>query len=153
MNLLQFPQYPFKLRGEAGAEEMWDEIRRKWVVCTPEEWVRQHCIRFMVEACGYPPGLLAVEKGLKVNGLSRRTDVVVYSRQQQPILIVECKAPEVALSQATFDQVARYNLTLRVPYLLITNGLSHYCCKVDFESNSYSFLREIPRYEELVNSE
>jgi hypothetical protein len=149
VNLLQFPQYPFKLRGTAGSEEIWDEVRRKWVVCTPEEWVRQHCVRYLIEELGYPPGLLSVEKGLKVNGLSRRTDVVVYSRKQEPLLIVECKAPEVALSQSTFDQVARYNLTLRVPYLLITNGVNHYCCKINLEEGSYSFLKEIPRYHEL----
>jgi hypothetical protein len=149
VNLLQFPQYPFKLRGNTGSEEIWDEVRRKWVVCTPEEWVRQHCVRYLIEELGYPPGLLSVEKGLKVNGLSRRTDVVVYSRKQEPLLIVECKAPEVALSQSTFDQVARYNLTLRVPYLLITNGLNHYCCRVDFASNSYSFLQSIPHYTDI----
>jgi hypothetical protein len=149
VNLLHFPQYPFKLRGNAGSEEVWDEVRRKWVVCTPEEWVRQHLLRYLMEEKGYPKGLLSVEKGLKVNGLSRRTDVAVYSRQQEPLLLAECKAPEVTLSQATFDQVSRYNLTLRVPYLLITNGLQHYCCKINLEEGSYSFLKEIPRYEEL----
>jgi hypothetical protein len=142
--VLNFPEYLFKLRRFGEVEEIWDEIRRRWVVLTPEEWVRQHAVRYLREQKGYPAGRIAVERGLKVNGMQRRTDAVVYDAHGQPHMIVECKAPNVAISQSTFDQIARYNLTLRVPYLYVTNGHEHFCCRIDFGTSGYDFLSEVP---------
>jgi hypothetical protein len=98
-------------------------LRKKWLVLTPEEWVRQHAVQYLIQQKGYSSGLIHLEKGLKVNGLSKRADIVCYNRKMEPQLLVECKAPEIKLSQATFDQAARYNMTLRVPLLMITNGI------------------------------
>jgi hypothetical protein len=119
-------------------------LRKKWLVLTPEEWVRQHAVQYLIQQKGYSSGLIHLEKGLKVNGLSKRADIVCYNRKMEPQLLVECKAPEIKLSQATFDQAARYNMTLRVPLLMITNGIEIYCAAIDFENSSYRFLEEVP---------
>lgn len=142
--MLNFPEYLFKRRKLGSQEEIWDDVRRKWVVLTPEEWVRQHTVRYLQQEKGYPAGRMAIERGLKVNGMQRRTDIVVYDSMGAPKMVVECKAPTVAISQSTFDQIARYNLTLRVPILYVTNGLSHFCCRIDFVTSSYTFLAEVP---------
>lgn len=128
---------------------MWDIVRKRWVVLTPEELVRQHLIHYLHEDKGYPLSLMAVEKGLKVNGMNRRTDLVVFNNSLKALLIAECKAPEVKISGATFDQAARYNMTLQVPYLLITNGMEHFCCSVDMVEGKVNYLKSIPLYTEL----
>jgi hypothetical protein len=127
-----------------------DVYRKRYVRLTPEEEVRQRFARYLVEERGYPASLIMTEYALKVNKLSRRCDILVHKPAGQPVLLVECKAPEVGISQATFDQVARYNLAFRLSYLIVTNGLKHYCCRLDFERGKISFLDRIPAYQELI---
>jgi len=116
------------------------------VILTPEEWVRQNFLKYLVEEKKYPASLIAVEKEFKLNNLSKRSDAVIYNKQGTPILIVECKAPEVKIGQNVFDQIARYNMVLNVKLLVVTNGLQHFCCKLDAEKDTYCFLKEIPDY-------
>lgn len=115
---------------------------------TPEEWVRQHTLRWIVTAKLYPAGLIAVEKRITINGMERRFDAVVFDRESNPLIIVECKAPEVRITEEVFDQAARYNLNVNAAFMLITNGLTHYCCKMDHANQAYSFLKELPEYTE-----
>jgi len=129
-----------------------DVYRKRFVKLTPEEEVRQRFARYLVEEKGYPASLILTEYALKLNKLSRRCDILVHKPAGHPALLVECKAPEVSISQATFDQVARYNLAFRVSYLIVTNGLKHYCCLIDFETEEIRFLSEIPAYEALIVS-
>ncbi len=150
MQQLNFPLLKSQLRQKNNAAEVWDIVRKKWILLTPEEWVRQHLIQFLHTEKGFSLNLMAVEKSIKVNGMNRRYDLVIYDISAKPILLAECKAPEIKITQAVFDQVARYNLLLKVPYLLVTNGLEHFCCKIDFESSSYSFLQEIPNQSEII---
>ncbi len=137
------------IRNNNGRTEVFDPIRKKYVAFTPEEYVRQVLILYLMEEKGYPSGLLTVEAELSLNGMAKRTDVMVYDRNAQPLVIAECKAESVKLTQAVFDQLARYNLAFNVPYLIATNGIKHYCCKLDFANSGYSFLKEIPHYSEL----
>jgi type I site-specific restriction endonuclease len=143
---LNFPKYDFRLRENESRPEIFDEVRKKWVTLTPEEWVRQHVAKWLVEEKKYPAGLLAVEKSIQVNGLTKRCDIVASDRNGKPILIVECKAHDVEISQLVFDQTARYNMTLKVDLFLITNGLRHFCCNMDTDNNSYVFLKELPLF-------
>jgi type I site-specific restriction endonuclease len=147
---LNFPTYEFKLRIANKSKQIFDPIRRKWVANTPEEWIRQHMIQYLISEKQFPQSLIAVEMPITVNQTAKRCDIVLFNHDAKPIVIVECKAPNVALSQNTFDQAAVYNLTLLVDYLLITNGIDHYFCKVDFENKKYSFYEEIPLYETLL---
>ena len=135
-----------KLRDTATGKEVWDNIRKQWVVLTPEEFVRQQIILFLTEHKDYPTALIAVEKGIKLNGTQKRCDIIIYNHDGKAVMIIECKAPEVNISQDTFDQVARYNLTLQVPYLFVSNGHSGYCCKVDLESGGIVYLEEVPGF-------
>ena len=116
------------------------------MVLTPEEWVRQHFVQFLIEEKKYPVSLIALEKQLVVNNLKKRTDIVIYNKQGVPDIIVECKAPHIKISQDTFDQIARYNLKLKAKYLIVTNGIEHYFCRMDFENETYIFLNDIPKY-------
>ena len=127
-----------------------DIYRKRFVRLTPEEEVRQRFARYLVEEKGYPASLVMTEYSLKVNKQMRRCDILVHKPAGHPALLVECKAPEVKISQASFDQVARYNLAFRVRYLVVTNGLKHYCCQLDFETEKITFLNEIPSYESLL---
>ena len=149
---LIFPEYEFKILTSTLPEQslkIFDIIRKKYVSLTPEEWVRQHLLHFMVKERKFPQSLLSVEKKVLVNRLYRRTDLVVYSPELKPILLAECKAPSVPLSQIAFDQAARYNMSLGVNYFLITNGLKTLCSTIDHENRSYIFLKEIPFYDEI----
>ena len=148
---LNLPAYKFTFQEDNEKTKIFDDIRKKFLVLTPEEWVRQNIIRFLVEDRKFPKNLIAIEKGLKLNGLQKRTDVLVYSKEGTPILMIECKAPEIKIDQKVFDQIGRYNINFKLPYLLVTNGLEHYCAKIDFKNRSFSFLSEIPDYEELKN--
>ena len=132
-----------------GRPAIFDVIRRRYVALTPEEWVRQHFVHYLLEHKGYPSALLANEVQLTLNGMSRRCDTVLYRRDRTPRLIVEYKAPEVEITQRVFDQITRYNMVLRADYLVVSNGLQHYCCRLDYHRHSYSFLRDIPAYGEL----
>ena len=146
---LNLPPYTKKIVVRDGKKAIWDIIRRKYVALTPEEWVRQHFVHFLVEHKGYPVSLLANEVALTLNGTSRRCDTVLYNRSLSPRMIVEYKAPHIPINQKVFDQIGRYNLVFRVDYLIVSNGLSHYCCRMDYEHQSYVFLRDVPEYGEL----
>jgi hypothetical protein len=133
-----------------GREFIFDSLRKKFVRLTPEEWVRQNFVRFLVTEKKYSESLIAVEAGVKVNSNPQRADLIVYDRQAKPILVAEFKAPEVKISQATFDQIARYNMQLKVKYLIVSNGMEHYCCSINYIENSYSFLQGIPDFSEVL---
>ena len=144
---LNLPQYDSKISKKEGKLYIFDEFRKKYVALTPEEWVRQNFLMYLVTDKKYPRTLIAVEAGLKLYKRKKRTDAVVYNKQGEPLLIIECKASQVKINQDVFDQVVRYNLALKVNYLIVTNGLEHYCCLLDYKNNSYSFLNEIPEYD------
>jgi type I site-specific restriction endonuclease len=146
MQELNLPKYQFRFKEAAEKIHIFDAFRKKYVLLTPEEWVRQNFLQYLVTEKKYPLSLIAVEAGLKYNQMQKRADVLVYDKQGQPFLLVECKAPEVKISQDTFDQVARYNMIFKVNYLVVTNGLDHFCCKMDYSDNSYRFLAEIPAF-------
>jgi hypothetical protein len=141
---LNFPDFSFKVRDLGQSKQIFDSVRRRFVALTPEEWVRQNLIQFMVQVYNYPESLMAVEKIVKVNGLSQRADVVVYGRNGLPWLIAECKAPSVKISQDTFLQAARYNFSLNVSHLLLTNGHEHYCLKRSDEQ--FDFMESLPDF-------
>ena len=145
---LNLPFYNITLKEENGNHFIFDDIRKKYLRLTPEEWVRQNFVKYLIDEKKYPASLIVIEKGLKLNELTKRADVLIY-KDSYPILLVECKAPTVKINQNTFDQISRYNLTFKVPYLMVTNGMNHYCCQIDFENNSYHFLEEIPYFIEL----
>jgi len=147
---LDFPDgTPLAVREEGGRSFVLDRVRQRWVRLTPEEWVRQHLLRALVERLGYPVGLLAVERALAAAGGTRRADVVAYGRSRAPVLIAECKAPGVAIRQDVFDQVSRYNAVTQAAHLLVTNGRQHYCWTVDRAAHAYRFLGGIPAFAEL----
>lgn len=146
MQKLHFPQPDLRIRSITGDYEVWDVVRKKWVVLTPEEWVRQHLIHYMNKERGCSLSLMAVEKSLRYNGLIRRADLVVYNSSAQPLLLAECKAPEVAMNQQVFDQVAMYNRVIGVEYVLITNGLHTSCCRVPSNSEKMEWLPDIPSF-------
>ena len=147
MKQLQFPTYFFRFKNSENKVAIFDEIRKKFIIVTPEEWVRQHVVQFLLQDKKYPKSHINVEKLLKINGLIKRYDVVVYKPDGNISILVECKAPEVKISQSTFDQIARYNMTLKAEYLMVTNGLNHYFCKMDYENDKYDFLSELPKYQ------
>jgi hypothetical protein len=146
MQKLNLPQYPIKLKEEKGTKYIFDPIRKKYLVLQPEEWVRQNFIQYLIKDKGYSANLIAIEKGLKLNELQKRADIVVYDKNADPIVLIECKAPKVKINQAVFEQIARYNIVFKVPYLVVTNGLDHYCAKVNLKANSFEFLKELPDY-------
>lgn len=146
MQKLNFPVYSFRFKNSENKVSIFDEIRKKFILLTPEEWVRQHVIQFLLQDKRYPKSYINVEKLIKINDLSKRYDGVVFQPNGEIFLLIECKAPEVAISQQTFDQIARYNLVLKAKYLMVTNGLNHYFCQMDFENEKYIFLKELPEY-------
>jgi hypothetical protein len=143
---LNFPVYSFRFKNSENKVAIFDEIRKKFILLTPEEWVRQHTIQFLLNENQYPKSYINVEKLIKINDLSKRYDVVVFQPNGEIYLLIECKAPEVQITQQTFDQIARYNLVLKAKYLMVTNGLNHYFCQMDFENEKYIFLKELPEY-------
>ncbi len=149
MDLLQplnLPPHPFKLTEQNGQLYIFDLLRKKQLLLTPEEWVRQHFVQYLMQVKGYPKTLIKLEGGLKVNGMAKRSDIVIFNKLGQKALMVECKAPGVAITQKVFDQIALYNITHRIPLLAVSNGLQHYYCVIDFESSSYRFIEELPPY-------
>ena len=146
MQNLNFPNYSFRFKNSENKVSIFDEIRKKFILLTPEEWVRQHVVQFLLQDKKYPKSYINVEKLIKINDLSKRYDVVVFQPNGEIFLLIECKAPEVPISQQTFDQIARYNLVLKAKYLMVTNGLNHYFCQMDFENEKYVFLKELPEY-------
>ena len=149
MQKLDLPPCSLRLRPQEGKVQAYDVIRKKFVVLSPEEWVRQHVVHYLISHKKYPRLHISVEKMLKVNGLLKRYDIVVFDRNGDILLIVECKAPGVKISQETFDQIARYNMTLNAGLLMVTNGHQHYCCKINSELERYDFLPELPSYESI----
>ncbi|WP_309610082.1 type I restriction enzyme HsdR N-terminal domain-containing protein [Flavobacterium sp.] len=147
MQQLNFPNFVFRFKNSENKVAIFDEIRKKFMILTPEEWVRQNVVRFLLEEKKYPKSLINVEKALKINGLTKRYDVVVFNNDGSILVLIECKAPEIKISQTTFDQIARYNLTLKAEYLMVTNGLKHYFCKMDFENEKYQFLENLPEFQ------
>ena len=146
MQQLNLPTYKFRIKSTKNKYVIFDIIRKKYVSLTPEEWVRQHIIHFLVEEKKYPLSLIAIEKKLTINKLTKRTDILVFNTEGLPHIIVECKAPSVNITQNAFDQIARYNLKLNANYLIVSNGLEHYYCKMDYEKEAYVFLENIPAY-------
>jgi len=153
MQVLDLPPFDHKIRqNSANIPEIWDELRRKYVVLTPEEWVRQHVAQYLLRHLGYPRGLLSLERGHRYNQRQKRTDLVAFGPGGRPLLLVECKRPTVPITPAVAQQVATYNQTMRATYLLLTNGLVHYCWRVDFERGVNERLAEIPTYAEAAAS-
>lgn len=146
---LNLPAYNFRIIKKNEKPFIFDDLRKKFVALTPEEWVRQHFIRFLIEVKHYPASLIAIEKQLVINGLKKRCDAVVYSRNAEPLMIIEFKATTVSIAQQTFDQAAVYNSKLKVDYFIISNGLKHYCCRLDKNVLQYNFLDDIPDFDTL----
>lgn len=148
---LNLPPFDVKLRPDSdsrrGGLEVYDALRRKWVALTPEEWVRQHFVNFLLSQRGFPQSFMANEVGLKLNSTQRRVDTIVYTRALKPLVVIEYKAPEIAITQAVFDQAVRYNSVFGAPYLIVSNGLRHFCCR--YTPPGYTFLRDIPVYDDL----
>ncbi len=149
--LLNFPDVNIELDKDDDGPQIFDPFRKKWLVCTPEEWVRQHLLAYLYEYKKYPRSLLKVEGSVEAFGQKRRFDAVVYSREISPLMIVECKAPTVKISDKTLQQIAVYHSSLKTPYLLISNGIKHFCCKMKTDGR-YAFLDDIPDYEMLLKN-
>ncbi|MFK5889970.1 MAG: type I restriction enzyme HsdR N-terminal domain-containing protein [Flavobacteriaceae bacterium] len=146
MIALNLQPYNYKLKNSENKTYIFDVIRKKYVLLTPEEWVRQHVVHFLMNSKGYPKSLINVEKQLIVNNLKKRTDIIVFSKTGAPHIIVECKAPSVKITQKTFDQISRYNLKIKAKYLMVTNGLDHYFAELDTKNECFLFLKDIPKY-------
>jgi len=149
MYRLNLPTYGVKISVRDGKRMILDELRRKYVALTPEEWVRQHFTHYLTGHLGYPASMLANEVELAVGQKRLRCDSVLYGLTAEPRMIIEYKAPTIGITQKVFDQVSVYNLLLHVDYLVVSNGMEHYCCKMDYDNQKYLFLREIPRYENI----
>lgn len=145
LNLLNFVER-LQIKQENGISYVKDPIRKKNLVLLPEELVRQCTIQYLLQELSYPVGKIQLEKGIKVNSTFRRYDIVVYDKHFKPFLLIECKSHKVNLSQDTFDQIARYNLTMKAPYLLVTNGINSFCCKINHEDDNYEFCNNLPKY-------
>lgn len=139
---LNLPPYPFKIIDKEGKYYIFDAIRKKELLLTPEEWVRQHFVQYLINEKGISKNHISLEKGLKLNDLQKRTDILVFNENGNPHLLVECKAPNVPITQEVFDQVARYNMVYKLKYLAVTNGLEHYYCEIDHECETYRFLED-----------
>ena len=146
---LNLPPFNINVKKMDGKLSVFDCLRRKFVALTPEEWVRQHFVNYLISEKGYPQALIANEIQINLNNQKKRCDSVVYNRELAPLMIVEYKSPDVNITQAVFDQIIRYNIVLRVDYLIVTNGLNHYCCKMDYDTQTFSYLPDIPLYNEL----
>ena len=146
---LNLPSYEIKIAERNGKNVIFDMLRKRYVALTPEEWVRQHFVHYLTDYKGYPKGLLANEIQLDLNGTKKRCDTVLYNKDLSAKLIVEYKAPHIEITQTVFDQITRYNMVLKVDYLIVSNGHQHYCFRIDYEHNSYTFLQDIPEYQNL----
>ncbi|WP_293890246.1 type I restriction enzyme HsdR N-terminal domain-containing protein [Flavobacterium sp.] len=144
MQKLNFPSFSFRFKNSENKVSIFDDIRKKFIQLTPEEWVRQNTIQFLLQEKKYPKSYLNIEKLIKINDRIKRYDIVVFRPDGTIFLLIECKAPEIKITQETFDQIARYNLKLNAEYLMVTNGLNHYFCQMDFEKEQYVFLKELP---------
>ena len=152
METLNLPAYDLRVTTRDDTRVVYDPTRQTYVTLTPEEWVRQHFLQYLIQDLDVPAGLVATEASFQFEGQTWRADIVAYDRQGDPLLLVECKAPSVSVGQDAFDQGARYNLVLDARYLVVTNGLSHYACRVDLDSGTYAFLNNLPSYSALLKS-
>lgn len=143
---LNFPKFSFRFKNKENKISIFDVIRKRFVILQPEEWVRQHCIHYLIDYKGYPKSLINIEKELIINSLRKRYDIVIFNSDGSIHLIVECKAPTININQNVFDQIALYNLSLNATYLMISNGINHYYCQMDFKKEKYHFLKDIPEY-------
>ena len=146
---LNLPQYEIKISEKDGKRMIFDFLRRKYVALTPEEWVRQHFVHFLIEHKGYPKGLIGNEIELQIGAKRLRCDSILYNKMAQPQMIIEYKAPTIPIQQKVFQQISTYNLLLKVDYLIVSNGIQHYCCKMDYDNQKCLFLKDIPEYEKL----
>jgi hypothetical protein len=151
MQKLNLPEYSFRLKTTGGKDFIFDSLRKKFVRLTPEEWVRQNFVQFLVVEKKYSPSLITVEALVKVNANPQRADMVMFDRSGVPALVAEFKAPGVKISQQTFDQIVRYNMQLKVKFLIVSNGMEHFCCSIDYAMNSYAFRPEIPDFADILN--
>jgi hypothetical protein len=145
---LNLPHSNLQIREINGKPSVFDILRKKYVVLTSEEWVRQNFVHFLINSCCYPKGLMKLESGLKYNEMAGRSDILIYNRKGEVFMLVECKASEVSLTNKVFEQASRYNSTIKARYLTITNGINHFCCEIDRERKEYSFLKDLPSYQE-----
>jgi hypothetical protein len=148
---LNLPQYSFRISGKEGEEMILDPLRRRFVKLTPEEWVRQNFVQYLINEGRYPAGLIGIEVFFRLNKLKRRIDILVHNRNGMPVLIVECKAPDVKIDEAVFEQIATYNFKFKLPYLIVTNGIHHFACRFDHENMKFEYLLVIPLYEDLLS--
>ena len=149
MDKLSLPTFDFNIKESDGKTVIFDIIRKKYLVLTPEEWVRQHFVHYLINHLGYAKSLISVEHGLKYNKLQKRTDIIVYDRKGDPLVLVECKAPEYNLNQKVLEQAMMYNRVLNAVYIIVTNGLEHSCLKVNSDNRSVEFLSSLPFYNEI----
>lgn len=147
---LNLPDYPLNVKKNGNRLLVFDRLRKRFVALTPEEWVRQHFVEYLIQEKQFPSALMGNEVSLTQNGIKRRCDTLVADRQGKPLVIVEYKAPEIEITQQVFDQIVRYNMVLRARYLMVSNGMTHYCCHIDYDNNTYAFLTDIPRYDDIV---
>jgi len=148
MQILNFPQYTFRFKNSENKIAAFDEIRKKFILLTPEEWVRLHTVQYLISEKNYPKSLINVEKQLTLGKRIKRYDIVVYKPTGEIHIIIECKAPSVKITQDTFDQIARYNMSLKANFLMVTNGLEHFYCLLDYENEKFNFLPELPSYKD-----
>ncbi|MBE6275283.1 MAG: type I restriction enzyme HsdR N-terminal domain-containing protein [Bacteroides sp.] len=146
---LNLPPFEVKMQKRDGKNWIFDSLRKKFIALTPEEWVRQHFVHFLTDYKGYPKGLLANEVQLNLNNTKKRCDTVLFNKDLSARMIIEYKAPHIEITQAVFDQITRYNMVLKVEYLIVSNGIRHYCCRIDYNNMQYTFLPDIPAYGEL----
>ena len=152
MQALNLPKTSLKITKQGGRLAVLDVLRKRYVSLTPEEWVRQHFVSFLLLHKGFPAARMANEVGISLNHTAKRCDTVVYDHEARPLVIIEYKAPTVKITKEVFAQISRYNLILKVDYLIVSNGLQHYCCKMDYANNTFTFLQEIPEYNNIIES-
>ena len=146
---LNLPSFDIRLQRDDEGVKIFDRLRKKFIILTSEEWVRQHFVNYLINHKGFPESLMANEIGITLNGTRRRCDTVVFDKHGSPMVIVEYKASSIVISQSTFDQIVRYNMVLHARYLIVSNGMNHYCCRIDYDNMSYDFLKEVPDYADL----
>jgi hypothetical protein len=148
---LNLPQYSFKITGKEERVMILDPLRRKYVKLSEEEWVRQNFVQYLINEGKYPAGLIVIESRIRYNKMNRRIDILVHNRSGEPVLIVECKSPDIKIDEKVFDQIVCYNMNLNVPYIVVTNGMVHYACKLRINEPGYDYLNVIPLYEDLLS--
>ncbi|MGL4805555.1 MAG: type I restriction enzyme HsdR N-terminal domain-containing protein [Bacteroidales bacterium] len=150
MSPLNLPNSTLKITLRDQKKFVWDRLRKKFVALTPEEWVRQNFIEFLINHKGYPETLMNNEIAVRLNGMNKRCDSVIFDKSGKPVVILEYKAPQILINQNVFDQIVRYNMVLQVPFLIVSNGLNHYCCEVDYLNHRCNFMQDIPTFEEIA---